>query len=215
LIEGAKVPVLEAIAWVAFVGHHLLREGQQLQASPALRAVLEQLLVVVVVPVLVATLVVAIPQPNGRIGIPDLDVKALLLSPQPQVSFPAQLPELRFLRDLYIVGTRVHAHLVVLLSAHGVQAKVLIPHILDGTKSICRRIYRRIGLHQIEGHLLHEPLEGLALQLGADRLLRGQISRVHTFVKSIAVVVQVVLVLVHPNLCHAFVVLQNNQGFII
>jgi len=131
LIEGAKVPVLEAIAWVAFVGHHLLREGQQLQASPALRAVLEQLLVVVVVPVLVATLVVAIPQPNGRIGIPDLDVKALLLSPQPQVSFPAQLPELRFLRDLYIVGTRVHAHLVVLLSAHGVQAKVLIPHILE------------------------------------------------------------------------------------
>lgn len=80
-VERAEVPLLEPIVGVALVGHHLLGEGQQLQAPSALRAVLELLVAVVVVPILVATLAVAVPQPNGRISIPDLDVQALLLSP--------------------------------------------------------------------------------------------------------------------------------------
>ena len=40
------------------------------------------------------------------------------------------------------------------------------------------RLHRRVDLGQVEGHLRHEPLEGLALQLVADGSLVCQVPRI-------------------------------------
>lgn len=80
LVSKSECPFHEPVVFIALVHHHLLGCRQQFHTPLALLPMLDKSAVIVVVPVLVALLPVAIPQPNGGVLIPDLHIQAILLA---------------------------------------------------------------------------------------------------------------------------------------
>uniref|UniRef100_A0A6B0V9K3 Uncharacterized protein n=1 Tax=Ixodes ricinus TaxID=34613 RepID=A0A6B0V9K3_IXORI len=152
----------------------------------------------IVLPQLVAVHAVAAPEHDGRVDVRAGHVEADAALGRPHVLVPGE-HELLFPgpAPLVLEAGRQREPLVLALELRvDAQPALLVPNLPPG---IVRRLDGGVLGGLVKGHLLHEPLEGLAVEALAERLLGRQVSRVQVAVVG-SPVVQVLLVLVHPHL---------------
>uniref|UniRef100_A0A2M4C5I6 Putative secreted protein n=1 Tax=Anopheles marajoara TaxID=58244 RepID=A0A2M4C5I6_9DIPT len=207
-VDETPAPPLMGIRQIARIYKHLaaVAEARIHIETAIVFPLLQHLAVGIIPPKLITLATVAVIQEDLCVGDTLRHVPTQLTELDPQVPVPGKLEELVRLRLPLILRTGVQADRLLLAVIERVDAERRSGHTLDGTVRKVRRLYRWILFHQIERHVRHEPLEGFALQLLPDGQLLRNVSHVRVVVLFAIPHVQILLVLVHPHLGHAFVV---------
>lgn len=206
LVGKAKLPLLLQTLGITQTRHnpplfHLCLQTESL----ALLLPIDQLPGVGIIgPELISRLMMALPEPQLGKGLTLLQLQAVETGVE--ITKVTQCPFLLWLgiEQVRIAGQQLRMR----LSLNTFKAQIGCCQALQCTKGIVQRLLYRIHLQEVLCQIVKEPLEGLALQTLSQFLLLAQ--RTHLDVRQVRHVgIELVLVLVQPDLSNASVVLQR------